>query len=157
MPSLTVFSTVSSFPVERMGQSVFSQGSFYWGKKAHWGEFWPVTLVTLTLKVPIATKVVCFSRLLKYLRSLYEKQCGPTSDCSSDQTASMRRLVWVFAGRTYHIVGNLMSQLKCCLFCHLLRCFRIIFEKQYGFRSDCSCKSSLIWVHTVCLYTDISQ
>ena len=36
----------------------------------------------LTLKAPIATKVVCFSRLLKCLRSLYGKQCGPRSDCS---------------------------------------------------------------------------
>ena len=26
----------------------------------------------------------------------------------SDQTARMRRLIWGFAGRTYHIVGNLM-------------------------------------------------
>ena len=34
-----------------------------------------------TLNAPIATKVVCFSRLLKYLRSLYGKQCG------QDQTA----------------------------------------------------------------------
>ena len=30
----------------------------------------------------------------------------------SDQTARMRRLVWAFAGRTYLIVGNLMSWLK---------------------------------------------
>ena len=30
----------------------------------------------------------------------------------SDQTARMRRLIWAFAGRTYHIVGNLMSRLK---------------------------------------------
>ena len=30
----------------------------------------------------------------------------------SDQTARMRRLVWAFAGRIYHIVGNLMSRLK---------------------------------------------
>ena len=29
----------------------------------------------------------------------------------SHQTARMRRLVWAFAGRTYHIVGNLMSPL----------------------------------------------
>ena len=28
----------------------------------------------------MATKVVCFSRLLKCLRSLYGKQCGPRSD-----------------------------------------------------------------------------
>ena len=51
----------------------------------------------LTLNAPIATKVVCFSRLLKCLRSLYGKQCGP--------------------------------------------------------RSDCSYRSSLFWVHTVCFYT----
>ena len=36
----------------------------------------------LTLNAPIATKVVCFSRLLKCLRSLYGKQCGPSLDCS---------------------------------------------------------------------------
>ena len=36
----------------------------------------------LTLNAPIATKVVCFSRLLKCLRSLYCKQCGSRSDCS---------------------------------------------------------------------------
>ena len=35
------------------------------------------TCIMLTLKVPIATKVFCFSRLLKCLRSLYGKQCGP--------------------------------------------------------------------------------
>ena len=35
----------------------------------------------LTLNAPIATKVVCFSRLLKCLRSLYGKQSGPRSDC----------------------------------------------------------------------------
>ena len=30
----------------------------------------------------------------------------------SDQTARTRRLIWGFAGRTYHIVGNLMSRLN---------------------------------------------
>ena len=44
----------------------------------------------LALNVPIATKVVCFSRLLKCLRSLYGKQCGPRSDCSY-----MSSLFWV--------------------------------------------------------------
>ena len=33
----------------------------------------------LTLNMPIATKVVCFSRLLQCLRSLYGKQYGPRS------------------------------------------------------------------------------
>ena len=36
----------------------------------------------LALNSPIATKVVCYSCLLKCLRSLYSKQCGPRSDCS---------------------------------------------------------------------------
>ena len=42
--------------------------------------------------MPIATKVVCFSRLLKCLRSLYGKQCGPRSDCSYRSS-----LFWVHA------------------------------------------------------------
>ena len=46
----------------------------------------------LTLNAPIATKVVCFSRLLKYLRSLYGKQCEPRSDCSYRSS-----LFWVHA------------------------------------------------------------
>ena len=37
----------------------------------------------LTLKASIATKVLCFSRLLKCLRSLYCKQWGPISDCGA--------------------------------------------------------------------------
>ena len=47
---------------------------------------------SLTLKAPIATKVVCFSRLLKSLRCLYGKQCGPRSDCSYRSS-----LFWVHA------------------------------------------------------------
>ena len=45
-------------------------------------EFALNSYTILTLKVSIATKVVCFSRLLKCLRSLYGKQCGPRTDCS---------------------------------------------------------------------------
>ena len=36
-----------------------------------------LSISILTLDAPIATKVDCFSRLLKCLRSLYGKQCGP--------------------------------------------------------------------------------
>ena len=35
-----------------------------------------------SLNAPITTKVVCFSHLLKCLRSLYDKKGGPRSDCS---------------------------------------------------------------------------
>ena len=45
---------------------------------------------TLTLKGSIATKVICFSRLLKCLRSLYDKQSGPRSNCSYRSS-----LIWV--------------------------------------------------------------
>ena len=38
--------------------------------------------LSLALNAPITIKVVCFSRLLKCLRSLYGTQCGPRSDCS---------------------------------------------------------------------------
>ena len=41
----------------------------------------PLAGKELTLETPIATKVVCFSRLLKCLRSLYGKRVDP------DQTA----------------------------------------------------------------------
>ena len=36
----------------------------------------------LVSMVPVATKVICFSCLLKCLRSLNGKQCGSRSDCS---------------------------------------------------------------------------
>ena len=63
---------------------------------------------TLTLNAPIATKVVCFSRLLKCLRSLYGKQCGPRSECSYGSS-----LFWVHAVRFYTLSvmsGNYMQQ-----------------------------------------------
>ena len=43
-------------------------------------------LINLNLKVPISTKVACLSHLLKCLRSFYDKQCGPRSDCSYRST-----------------------------------------------------------------------
>ena len=49
-------------------------------------------LLNLTLNGPISTKVICFSRLLKCLRSLYCKQFGPRSDCSYRSS-----LFWVLA------------------------------------------------------------
>ena len=55
----------------------------------------------LTLNAPITTKVVCFSRLLKCLKSLYGKQCGPRSDSYRSS------LFWVHAVCFYtQIVSN---------------------------------------------------
>ena len=85
-----------------------------------WPWFWPncdrsilengVYIATryaaLTLNAPIATKVVCFSRLLKYLRSLYDKQCGPRSDCSYRNS-----LFWVHAICFYTLFVSNVRQL----------------------------------------------
>ena len=35
----------------------------------------------------------------------------------------------------------------------LLKCLRSLYGEQYGPRSDCSYRSSLLWVHAVCFYT----
>ena len=51
-----------------------------------------LVICILTLNAPIATKVFCFSHLLKCFRSLYGKQCGPRSDCSYGSS-----LFWVHA------------------------------------------------------------
>ena len=63
----------------------------------------------LTLNAPITTKVVCFSLLLKCLKSLYGKQCGPRSDCSYRSS-----LFWVHAVCFYTyfviILGNYLRQ-----------------------------------------------
>ena len=55
----------------------------------------------LTLNAPMATKGVCFSHLLKCLRSIYGKQCGPRSDCSYRSS-----LFWVYAVCFYTFVSN---------------------------------------------------
>ena len=40
---------------------------------------------------------------------------------------------------------------KMCVFCHPLNIWSVT-DKQCAPRSNCSCRSSLIWVHNVCLY-----
>ena len=43
---------------------------------------------------------------------VFSQQNIEATSKDSDQTVRMRRLIWGFAGRTYHIVGNLMSRLS---------------------------------------------
>ena len=55
-------------------------------------------------------------------------------------------------------VASLSRLLKCfrSLYgkqCGASECFRSLYGKQCGARSDCSYRSSLFWVHTVCFYT----
>ena len=47
---------------------------------------WLENVVRLTFNAPISTKVVCFSRLLKCLRSLYGKQCGIDQTAPKEQS-----------------------------------------------------------------------
>ena len=54
----------------------------------------------------IASKVVCFTRLLKCLRSLYGKQCGPRSDCSYRSS-----LFWVHVVCLYALFFSNVRQL----------------------------------------------
>ena len=84
----------------------------------------------LTLNAPIATKVVCFSHLLKCLRSLYGKQCGPRSDCSNRSS-----LFWVHAVCFYTLsvmLSNYLQQttsvnniFRCIFFLGALRVNRV--------------------------------
>ena len=69
-------------------------------------SFAAVLIGALRVNAPIATKVVCFSRLLKYLRSLYGEQCGPRSDCSYRSS-----LFWVHAVCFYTLFVSNVRQL----------------------------------------------
>ena len=62
--------------------------------------------IRLTLNALIATKVVCFSRLVKCLRSLYGKQSGSRSDCSYRSS-----LFWVHAVCLYTLFISYVRQL----------------------------------------------
>ena len=60
----------------------------------------------LTLNTPFTTEVVCWSRLLKCLRSLHGKQCGPRSDCSYRSS-----VFWVHAACFYTWFASNIRQL----------------------------------------------
>ena len=51
----------------------------------------------------------------------------------------MRSLVWAFAGRTYHIVGNLMSRLK----------YNVIWHEKVLKDVDLSRKTELVKAHRI--------
>ena len=91
-PSLQFFSHVGKYYcVETVQLSVCS-----WTQRGSY-------IGQLNLNAPIASKVVCFSHLLKCLRSLYGKQCGPRSDCFYRSS-----LFWVHAVcfYTFKFVSN---------------------------------------------------
>ena len=71
-----------------------------------WNYFSDCCIVfILTLNAPIATKAVCFSRLLNCIRSLYGKQCGPRSDCSCSGSTMFASILNLSA-----MLGNYLQQ-----------------------------------------------
>ena len=63
----------------------------------------------------ILTSVDSDEPLQPHIKLRNSKWCSQNIQAISkgtDQTARMRRLIWGFAGRTYHIVRNLMSRLN---------------------------------------------
>ena len=93
--------------------------------------------IQLTLNAPIATKVVCFSRLLNYLRSLYGKQCGTRSDCSYRFS---RFTLFATILNTSVMLGNYLQQMtsadnifRCIFFLGALRvkdilCWQLLLQ-----------------------------
>ena len=67
--------------------------------------------ILLTLKAPIVTKIVFFPRLLKCLRSLYGKQCGPRSDCSYIGEVCSGSTLFVSILNLSVMLGNYLQQM----------------------------------------------
>ena len=67
-----------------------------------------VVKVFSSLNAPITTKVVCFFRLLKCLKSLYGKQCGPRSDCSYRSSSGSALLASILNSSV--MLGNYLQQ-----------------------------------------------
>ena len=87
--------------------------------------FWQVQTWTSLWSLLLSLETPCS------VSSLTIKNSKATSK-GSGQTARMRRLIWGFPGRTYHIVGNLMHWLiyYACCFTHCMWC--VVFALLYG-------------------------
>ena len=78
----------------------------------------------LTLIAPIATKVVCFSLLLKCLRSLYGKQCGPRyrgAVCSGSTLFASILNSSVMLGNYFQQMTSADNIFRCIFFLGVLR------------------------------------
>ena len=69
--------------------------------------FWDEKTQTSLCSLLLSLETTNFARSVAY----YSYNIQATSK-GSDQPVRMRRLVWAFAVRTFHIIGNLMSRLK---------------------------------------------
>ena len=76
----------------------------------------------------------------------------------SDQTARMRRLIWGFVGRTYHIVGNLDSWLNYTVFAFLaLKHSQESADSTFSYYMNVYPVYLLGWTFKVCNYEHFSK
>ena len=85
---------------------------------SQWDNNWAATFSNIVAFWQVLTQTSLCSFLLSletqnYVLSLAQHSLNiQVTSKGSDQTAHMPRLIWGFAGRTYLIVGNLMSRLN---------------------------------------------
>ena len=97
------------------------------------------TVNDLTFDAPITTKVVCFSRLLKYLRSLYGKQCGPRSGavCSGSTLFASILNSSVMLGNYLQQATSADDIFRCIIF---LGALRVKFDLACTALCSCTCQ-----------------
>ena len=100
----------------------------------------------LGLNAPIATKVVCFSHLLKCLRSLYGKQCGPRPDCSGSTLFAAMLNLSVMLGSYLQQTTSADDIFRCIFFLGALRVNIIHLSYHYFL-----IKTQLLQLHSVYL------
>ena len=71
--------------------------------------------------------------------------------CMSAQANFVIHWPHIILSKTYTFNPKAPGTTHVTPFCRLLKCFRCLFGKQCRPRSDCSCRSRLIWVYIVCL------
>ena len=73
---------------------------------------------------------------------------------ASNSSSHDNKLFWTNTKNLTMLI-NLKAPIttKVVCFCHLVKCFRSLYDKLCGPRSDYSYRSSLIWAHTVCFYS----
>ena len=102
------------------------KGSWWYNKVVETLHFEPHLrnwIRVLTLNAPIAIKVVCFSHLLKYLRSLNCKQCGSRSGavCSGSTLIASRLNSSVMLGNYLQQTTSADDIFRCIFFPGALR------------------------------------
>ena len=78
---------------------------------------------------------------------------NPEADVDDYCPQEIKALKAAYVYERLSLTLNAPISIKVVCFSNLLKCLGSLYSKQCGPRSDCSYKSSLFWVHTVCFYT----